>query len=393
MQSKMAAPAGAQTVLAEKMRTLFVGIDPHKERHVLSALSPFGDVVSVVSFANSVSGFNEALEQISRTSREMSLSPLFGIEDTGGNGRFFAEHLARRDFPVKTVCPALVDRLRRKNTHPEKSDSRDAEEVARALLTRSGRLPDLIVSEDSDFAKDLNLLVRDREHLVNEQTKLKNKLHAALQSAWGSIYKTVCQKDIFGKRAVRFFLEYPTARDFKSGKPDCLDNLAMDDLPPASDILRAHITRHYRRIEEIKRELGEVEKQINLIVAEKHAYLTTLHGCASVTAAKLIAEIGDISRFANSSKLARYSGIAPRKYESGARKNDQQSKRGNVRLRQAIKTIALTQIGRMGDEAGKAYYRKKVEKEGKGKKTALRCLMRQLTKIIFRMVKKQRPYY
>ena len=112
------------------------------------------------------------------------------------------------------------------------------------------------------------------------------------------------------------------------------------------------------------------------------SYLTSLHGCSTVTAAKIIAELNDADRFENDSKVARYAGIAPRKHESGSRKKDIQSKRGNTRLRSAIKTVALAQIGKNGDQRGKAYFRKKL-KEGKTKKQALRCLMRQLTKIIF----------
>lgn len=398
MQSKMLTAVDVKIKLQTKTQTLFVGIDPHKKQHVLSALSPFGDFLAELSFDNSVSGFKKAEAVIKDTAETYMLEPLVGIEDTGGNGNFFAQHLLGQGFPVKTVSPVWVDHKRRKNTHPEKSDSRDAEEVARVLLTRSDRLPNYILSENSNFAKDLNLLVRDREHLINEQTKLKNKLHAGLQNTWGSIYKDIIQKDIFGKRAIKFFLLFPTARDFKASvqseyiQPEAFKALPLDEFPQASDIYRGHITRHLTRIQEIQSELKQIDKVIDKIVKENFPYLTTLRGVGSINASKLLAEINDINRFANNSKLARYSGIAPVKSESGETRRNVQSKRGNVRLREVIKSIALTQIRKNGDQIGKAYYRKKIA-EGKNKKQALRCLMRQLTKIIFKMVKEQRPYY
>lgn len=398
MQSKTMAMVDLKIKLQTKTRMLFVGIDPHKKQHVLSAISPFGDQLTDFSFANSVAGFKKATDEINQAANAYDLSPLIGIEDTGGNGYFFAEYLAKQGFAVKTVSPVLVDHKRRQNTHPEKSDSRDAEEVARVLLTRSDRLPDFILSKDSDFAKDLNLLVKDREYLINEQTKLKNKLHTALQNAWGSIYKDIFQRDIFGKHAIEFFLFFPTAKDFKRTnnekyiQPDFFKSLSIDELPSVSEISREHIVRHYRRLQEIRNELKPINKIIAKIITDKFPYLITLCGCGTINASKLLAEINDIGRFKNNSKLARYSGIAPVKSESGEIKNDKQSKRGNVRLREVIKSIALTQIGRSGDQIGKAYFRKKI-KEGKSKRQALRCLMRQLTKIIFKMIKEQRAYY
>jgi transposase len=398
MQSKIASAVDIKIKLQAKSQTFFAGVDPHKKQHVLSAITPFGDLLASFSFDNSVSGFRQAESKLNSLSDTYGLTPMIGIEDTGGNGYFFAEYLVKRGFAVKTVSPILVDGNRRKSTHPEKSDSRDAEEVAKVLLVMSDRLPDFILSEKSDFAKDLNLLVKDREHLVKEQTKLKNKLHAGLQNTWGSMYKDILQKDIFGKRAIEFFLLFPSARDFKEieqdryKQPDLFKKLPMEDLPRASEIYREHIKRHLSRLREIQEEIRKIEKLIRTIVRENFSYLLTLRGCGIVNASKLLAEINDIERFANDSKLARYSGIAPVKKESGETKKDALSKRGNVRLREVVKSIALTQIRKNGDQIGKAYYRRKLN-EGKNKKQALRCLMRQLTKILFKMVKEQRPYY
>jgi len=68
------------------------------------------------------------------------------------------------------------------------------------------------------------------------------------------------------------------------------------------------------------------------------------------------------------------------------------SVRGHSGLRRAIKTIALAQIGRRGNQKGREYFDKKIG-EGKSKKQALKCLMRQNVKIIFRMMKEQSEYY
>lgn len=380
------------------LQTLFVGIDPHKQTHTFCAITPFGDRVGNLTFENTIPGFKQALTKVNHLAAIHQLQPIIGVEGGGGNGEFFAKYFLGQGFAVKAVDSVLVSKQRHQNTHPEKSDFRDAEEVARAILTRSGRLPDLIISQNKDFAKDLNLLVKDREELVCQQTRLKNKLHAALQDTWGVMYKTIYQKDIFGVRALKFWLSYPTAIDFKKTtsakyvKPDFFKKCKVDELPTSSEIQCFHIKQLVRRLKDGTENLKQIEKIIKELVEQNISYMTSLDGCGYKTAAKIYAEVNDVTRFANNSKLARYSGIAPIKKESGQTRKDVQSKRGNVRLRQAIKTIALSQIGNNGSQKGKEYFRKKV-KEGKTKKQALRCLMRQITKIVFAMLSEERPYY
>lgn len=381
-----------------KAQTLFVGVDPHKQSHTYVAVSSFGERLSELTFPNTGNGFYQALSEIKDLALSHQLNPVIGIEDSGGYGKALANFLCSAEYEVKIVNPVLVSRGRQKNTHPEKSDSQDAEEVARALLTRSGTLPNYIISENGDFANDLNLLIKDREHLVKEQTSVKNRLHMALYGCWGPRYKTVYQKDVFGKRALEFWSTFPTAVDFKRArrtnytKPDWIKNISYEALPTVSAIQRLHIQRLVKRLQGVQKEITQLKQLIKDLVQENIAWLTTLRGCGEVTAAKVYAEVNDINRFQNHSKLARYAGIAPVKQQSGSNKKDIQSKRGNVRLRNAIKTVALSQIGKYGDPRAKAYYRKKL-KEGKTKKQSLRCLMRQLTKIIFKMMKEERPYY
>lgn len=57
--------------------------------------------------------------------------------------------------------------------------------------------------------------------------------------------------------------------------------------------------------------------------------LETMPGIDTMTAGKIIAEIGDINRFPNADKLARFSGIAPSFFGSGGKGKEQKSRQGN----------------------------------------------------------------
>lgn len=375
-----------------------MGVDIHKETHTLVGTNFACEQLCELTFRNDLDGFQQALKSITETAKKNQFTPLVGLEDSSGNGLAFANFLNRINVPVKTINPVLVVRNREYETHPEKSDPQDALGVSKVLTQRADRLPDYILTENTEFAKNIKILVKDREEIVCEQTKLKNKLHWALQQVWGIQYKTVYQKNIFGKRALKFWNKYPSAIDFKRTtkplieKPEWIKNTSFSDLPTASDIERTHVKRIITKLQMLNEHREEIEKQLEGLVSQNHSYLTTCPGCATVSAAGLIAYIKDIDRFDSESKLAKYCGIAPRKYESGKIKRDRTSMRGNSNLRRIFKSIAISQIGRTGNQKAKEYFRKKVA-EGKSKKHAIKCLMRQNVKIIYCLMKEQRPYY
>ena len=382
----------------ERISTLYVGVDTHKETHTLVGTNLLTEELCQLTFKNDLNGFKSALDRICRTAREHKYSPVIGLEDSGGNGRALADFLVKHSLPVKTVSPVLVVKNRQYETHPEKSDPRDAWGVAKVLVQRTDKLPSYRVTDNSDLAKDLKILVKDREELVVEQTKAKNKLHWALQQSWTIEYKTAVQKDIFGKRALAFWLKYPTALDLKRttsrtvNKPEWIKRTDAGELPQVSDIQKHQIIRLVKRLQAIKEEIGALNEKLEELVNAHAPYLKSYPGCGTVNAASFLAYINDINRFPEESKLAKYAGIAPRKQESGGKKRDRSATRGNANLRRVIKSISLAQVGRQGNQKAKAYFRMKV-KQGKTRKQALKCLMRQNVKILYCVLKEQRPYY
>jgi transposase len=166
--------------MMNKMSTLFVGVDTHKETHTLVGANIACEKLCELTFVNDSCGFEKALNHILDTARDHGLDPLVSLEDSGGNGSAFARFLHQSGLPVKTVNPVYVKRNRRYNTHPEKSDSQDALEIAVVSVQRTDKLPDLTLTQESEFAKSVAILVSEREELVCGQTKLKNKLHWAL---------------------------------------------------------------------------------------------------------------------------------------------------------------------------------------------------------------------
>ena len=101
-----------------------------------------------------------------------------------------------------------------------------------------------------------------------------------------------------------------------------------------------------RVIADLVIELGRVLDRRKALAAEIEAaflshplgpVLNSLHGIGPRTGARILAEIGDASRFASGAKLASYAGLAPVNRQSGSSLDAaSKSRRGNHRLKNAM---------------------------------------------------------
>ena len=102
-----------------------------------------------------------------------------------------------------------------------------------------------------------------------------------------------------------------------------------------------------------------------------------------MTAARLIAETGDVSRFRSPDAFAALAGVAPIPASSGQTQRVRLSRGGNRQLNRAFYVIALTQVWH--HPPAKAYVARK-RAEGKTWREAIRCLKHQLVRPVFRLL-------
>ena len=386
-----------QQSIPTQLSRLFVGMDIHKNNHAAVAVNCFGAPLLEQELGNEIRDFNQLIARVQAITKERQLNPVFGLEDTSGSGEFLARFLFNHGYEVKTINPVLVKRERDYETHPEKSDLADALGVAKVLIQRIDSVPAYNISETTEVSRDIRALTKDRETIVLEQTRLKNQLHALLHHSFGSGYKTLF-RDVFSKKALLFWHNFPSAQILKSSrkrntaKPDWITRRSANELPQASETQANQIRRKVKRLLAIREELNEIEKELDGLLGQTGQKLDTLPGCGPTLSAVVLAEIKDINRFSSPAKLAKYAGCAPRKLESGKRRRHVKTRSGNRRLNKALYQIALTQISNQGILKAKAYFQKKVN-EGKSKKHALTCLKRQIVDIIWSMLKEKRAYY
>ncbi len=119
--------------------------------------------------------------------------------------------------------------------------------------------------------------------------------------------------------------------------------------------------------------------------------LQSIPGIGEITAWDILAEMPDVSEFANAQSAAAYAGLAPREHKSGSsvRRPTHLSKRGNSRLRKALYFPAVTAL--TWNPLVRAHYLRLVA-QGKPKMVALAACMRKLLMICFGVLKHKKPF-
>ena len=112
-------------------------------------------------------------------------------------------------------------------------------------------------------------------------------------------------------------------------------------------------------------------------------------GIGPRTGSRILAEIGDGTRFADGDKLASYAGLAPVTRQSGKSINgESKSRRGNHRLKNAMFLAAFASLRA---PESKAFYDRK-RAEGKRHNAAVICLARRRCNVILAMLRTHQPY-
>ncbi len=138
--------------------------------------------------------------------------------------------------------------------------------------------------------------------------------------------------------------------------------------------------REVTRIGEFTREANQLERDIDKWVAEQVPTLLEIPGCGALTAAKLVGEAADITRFKSRDAYAMWAGVAPIPVWSANNRRFRLNRGGNRQTNAAIHRIAITQI-RIHPDA-QTFIARRLE-TGSTKRQALRLLKRKLANVVY----------
>jgi transposase len=325
-----------------------IGIDTHKASLAACAIDQRGTALAELTFPNTRAGHRALAAWVT----QLDPAARVGIEGSATYGAALARHLAAAAIEVREVPPQLTRRERIRTRRAGKSDPADALAIARVVLAE----PALPPVRTADASRELQLLVEAREDLVAEMTRVRNRLHADLL-----VLAPGRQGRLVGPRALaRLARQLGRCRGLQA-------ELARD------------------RLAALRRLAAEVDRLEARIAARVAGHrLLALPGIGSLTAAKLIGEVGDVRRLRDDNAFAALAGVAPIPASSGQVQRMRLNRGGNRQLNRALYHIALVQLRH--HPPARAFVARK-RSEGKSQREAIRSLKRHLARVVFRALR------
>jgi transposase len=334
------------------MARVIIGMDPHKRSATIEIINDREKVLARGRFGTDTVGYQAML-----TLGRQYADRLWAVEGCNGIGRHIAQRLVADGETVVDVPAKLSARARVFATgQGRKTDPVDAHSVAVAALRAQG-LRHVAVD---DAAVALRLLVDRRDYLGRARTDTINRLHQlllelvpggakkSLSAAQArALLNTVRPRDVVGR----------TRRQLAS---ELITELAVID-----------------------KKIKAANLQLTELVNAADSNLLELNGIGPSGAARLIGDIGDITRFATRGHFASWNGTAPIDASSGDQQRHRLSRAGNRRINRVLHIMAVVQL--RNDTEGRAYYRRKLA-AGKTTMEAIRALKRRLSDLVYRQM-------
>ncbi|MFE9695224.1 IS110 family transposase [Micromonospora sp. NPDC005806] len=337
--------------------SVIIGMDPHKRSATIEVVDDRGRVLAAGRYGTDTAGYAEMFAAGRRYPDRV-----WAVEGCNGIGRHIAHRLVHDGEVVLDVPAKLSAQVRVFATgNGRKTDPVDAHSVAMVAL----RTPGLVqVQVDADL-QVLGMLVDRRDELGRARTQTINRLHRLLLELLPggakkylsarqarTLIATVKPRDIVGKTRRRLAVEL------------------------------------IGELETIDKKIKSADKDLKALVLARGSTLMGLHGIGPSGAARLLADVGDIRRFADRDRFASWNGTAPLDASSGDQKRHRLSRAGNRRINRTLHIMAVVQL--RNRTQGRAYFDAK-KAAGKASMEAMRALKRRLSNVVYaRMVADQK---
>ncbi len=285
---------------------LFVGLDVHKDS-IAVAYAPEqrgAEIISLGNFGTRHCDINKFLKKLISHSKNL----VFAYE-AGPCGYWLYRYLKMKGHTCLVVAPSLIPK---RPGDRVKTDRRDAIMLARTLLA-DDLTTVYVPNVDDESIRDLS---RAREDSKRDLRAAKHRVKSFL-----------LRQDIrfegtanWGQKYLRWL-----------GNVTC-------ETPAQQFVFQESVDAITERNDRVERIENELRNQVDswrlkpVVVA-----IQAMRGIQFITAATLIAELGDVTRFTNPKQLMGYLGLTPSEYSSGRkRKFGGITKAGNGHARRVL---------------------------------------------------------
>ena len=334
-------------------QNLYVGMDVH---HKSWKVHIYSDEFELKSFSQ-----EPGVEQLSNylNNHYPKANYLLAYE-AGFCGFWIQRSFAAKGINCKVVHAADVPTNNKEKLR--KTDKVDSKKIAKGL--KNGDL-NFVHVPDIELELDRQLL-RSRENLIKDSTRIKNRVKAILKLHGIEIPKTY-KEGTWSKAFVQWLRQI----DFKSPSGKLGMQMQIDEF--------VFLQEKKKTVDAAIKELSRADRYNTNI-----KLLLTVPSVGLLTAITLLTEIGDIHRFERLGKLCSYCGIVPNCKDSGeTERNGGLSRRGNSTLKKILIECAWVAVRK--DPALLLYYKQQIT-HMQGQKAIIKVARKLLSRIRYVLI-------
>lgn len=326
----------------------YAGLDVHKAFTFGVVKGEKGEVLNKAKFENSEENFDVFFKGF--PPGEMKI-----VMESTGVWEYIYEILDGKGYTIKLANPVRTKAIASAKIKTDAIDAATLADLLRADLIAESYVP----TKDVRRLRDV---VRQRRAIVEGRTQIKNKIHAILiRNGVKLPYKSL------GPKAVNWLHE----------------NIDVNDI----------LVSYFNLLEQFNNELKFVDEHIKAMAEkdEQSKLLMTIPGIGPVISLELIAEIADIKRFPNSSKLCSYAGLVPEVKQSGnSLRHGRLIRQANRSIKNSLIQASWAAVKTKEAHTLKLHYLRLKDKKCKQK--AICATARKMLCIVYAMLTKEQEF-
>ncbi len=367
-----------------------------------------GPITKPKKIEHNLEGFKELLNLKEKIKKEYNEDCIVIFESTGVYHRSLQTYLDEHDFKYTIISPLLSAKVRKSDIRGTKTDAKDCAFIAKVFYLKELR----IYSKTDEIYSNLKEKSRYYDFLVDEMKRWKIEFRRLLDIVYPRFDKVF--EHLYIDYVQEILLEYPhpeiirhkrldtiakfiekhtchtesyslkQAKVLKEYAENCASGCSQSSylVSQFSTVLHT-LNSQIKHLDSVLEEIIEIAKKL-----PNFEVIKSIPGISDNLASRILAEIGDINRFNNSSQLVAYAGIDPAIYQSGqiSGLHLKISKKGNKKLRSLLYLAVTCMIRTNRDSVIVDFYEKK-KASGMKPKVVLVASMNKTLRIIYSLCK------
>jgi transposase len=368
-----------------------VGIDVSKGKSMVAVLRPMGEVVQKPF---EVTHDSRSLKIIGNLITELDGETRVIMEATGRYHEPMAAALHEMGLFVSILNPIVIKQSGAGSVRKVKSDKKDAFKIAKFGLDNWNNLREHTPMDTTRqqlklFSRQYNAYMKTATSMQNNLISLLDKTFPGANELFDSparddghqkwvdfvidFWHCDCIRCVSKEKFVERYQKWCKRKGYKfsQAKAENVYDSSIEHFTtlPKCENTKLLITSAAEGLVSVMKQRAAIKNEVIRLAQQLPEYecVLSMYGVGEITAAQLMAELGDVRNFANRGAIVAFAGIDPEVNESGSynRESNPSSKRGSPHLRKTLFQVVSTHLKRSPADEHVYLFLDKKRREGK----------------------------